>query len=102
METGPIIERIDHDLEPLMPRFFDNSRQDVETMRDALASGDMESLARLGHTAKGTGYGYGMRTMGDIGAELEVASKAADTAACGDAIERMARYLDTVVVEYRN
>ncbi|MDD3311814.1 Hpt domain-containing protein [Pseudodesulfovibrio sp.] len=102
MATGQIIERIDHDLEPLMPRFFDNSRQDVRTMRDALAGGDMESLARLGHTAKGTGYGYGMRTMGDIGAELEAAAKVADAAGCLDAIERMDRYLDTVVVEFRN
>ncbi|WP_419788249.1 Hpt domain-containing protein [Pseudodesulfovibrio sp.] len=102
MGTDSVIEKIDCDLEPLMPRFFDNSRKDVQGMREALAKGDMETLARMGHTAKGTGYGYGMRTMGDIGVELEAAAKAGDTAACARSIERMSVYLDTVVVEYRS
>jgi len=102
MASEPVIERIDADLKPLMERFFNNSRQDVDTMRQALARGDMETLRRMGHTAKGTGYGYGMRTMGDIGTALEAAAKASDAPGCGEAIEYMARYLDTVVVEFRS
>ncbi|MEF2230660.1 MAG: Hpt domain-containing protein [Pseudodesulfovibrio sp.] len=102
MVSEPVIERIDADLEPLMPRFFNNTRKEALLMREALAAGDMASLVRMGHTAKGTGYGYGMRTMGDLGRELETAAKAGDAAGCGDVIERMVHYLDTVVVELRS
>ena len=102
MSFKPAIERIEADLAPLMERFFNNSKKDVEAMRRALSDGDMETLRRMGHTAKGTGYGYGMRGLGDLGLSLEAAAQGCDAAGCEDVIERMARYLDTVVVEFRS
>ena len=102
MSFKPVTERIEADLEPLMERFFNNSKKDVEAMRLALADGDMETLRRMGHTAKGTGYGYGMRGMGDLGLALETAAQDCDVAGCEDVIKRMAHYLDTVVVEFRS
>jgi len=100
MTEPPIIERIDADLEELMERFFASSHREVETMRAALAAGDFATLARLGHTAKGTGYGYGFRGMGDIGLALEKAVLAGDHAGAAVQVERMARYLATVRVEF--
>lgn len=102
MPDVPIIERIDSDLEELMERFFENSKKDLNEMQATLDAGDMVTLARMGHTAKGTGYGYGMRGMGDIGLALEEAAKAEDMAQCQEAIGRMEHYLDTVKVEYKN
>ncbi|WP_285905400.1 Hpt domain-containing protein [Pseudodesulfovibrio pelocollis] len=100
MIETPIIERIDADLEELMERFFAGSHREVEAMRAALAEGDFTALARLGHTAKGTGYGYGFRGMGHIGLALESAALAKDHAESISQVERMARYLATVRVEY--
>lgn len=100
MDDTPIMERIDPDLEGLMERFFASSHKDVDTMRAALTGRDFATLGRLGHTAKGTGYGYGFRGMGDIGLELENAARAGDEAQCRALIERMARYLSVVRVEF--
>ncbi|MFH1912668.1 MAG: Hpt domain-containing protein [Pseudomonadota bacterium] len=102
MVETPIIERIDADLEELIERFFAGSRRDVEAMQAALAAGDFSTLIRLGHTAMGTGYGYGFRGMGAIGRALENAAQAGDHAESSAQVERMARYLATVRVEYVN
>lgn len=100
MADTPIIERIDPDLEELMERFFTSSKKDLEAMQSALDMKDFETLTRLGHTAKGTGYGYGFRGMGDIGLALEDASKASDAGAAQAQVDRMAYYLDNVKVEF--
>lgn len=100
MTDTPIIERIDSDLEPLMERFFINSEKDLVEMRTALNAGDFETLARLGHTAKGTGYGYGLMGMGDIGLALENASKIGDVAEVTVQVACMASYLANVQVEF--
>ncbi|ADU63047.1 MAG: Hpt domain-containing protein [Pseudodesulfovibrio sp.] len=100
MDDTAIIERIDSDLEELMERFFASSHKDVDTMRAAHTARDFAALERLGHTARGTGYGYGFRGMGDIGLALENAAKAGDEAQCLVLIEGMARYLATVRVEF--
>lgn len=98
--SEPIVERIDPDLEVLIERFFDNSKKDLVAMREALTSRDYETLARMGHTAKGTGYGYGFRGMGDIGMALEMAAKGVNKTDCEAQIKRLAEYLDSVQVEY--
>ncbi|MUM76942.1 Hpt domain-containing protein [Pseudodesulfovibrio sp. F-1] len=100
MTEPPIIERIDADLEELMERFFASSRREVEAMRAALAAQDFVTLARLGHTAKGTGYGYGFRGMGDIGLALESAALADDHTGAASQVERLAHYLASVRVEF--
>ncbi|MBI9081510.1 MAG: Hpt domain-containing protein [Pseudodesulfovibrio sp.] len=100
MVDGPIVEQIDPDLEELMERFFESSRKDLGKMQFALEAKDFTSLIRLGHTAKGTGYGYGFRGMGDIGLELENAAKAQSEDDVRAHIQRMAHYLDTVKVEF--
>lgn len=95
-----IIERIDPDLEVLMERFFVNSNEEVIAMRDALEARDFVTLTRLGHTAKGTGHGYGFTGMGEIGLALENAAKVNDEVESLAQVERMAHYLAHVKVEF--
>lgn len=95
-----IIERIDPDLEVLMERFFVNSNEEVIAMRDALEAKDFVTLTRLGHTAKGTGHGYGFTGMGEIGLALENAAKVNDEVESLAQVERMAHYLAHVKVEF--
>lgn len=100
MADTPIVELIDPDLEELMDRFFANSRKDIVKMRAAYDAGDFKTLARLGHTAKGTGYGYGFSGMGDIGLQLEMAAKEERQAECEEQIEKMVQYIENVRVEF--
>jgi HPt (histidine-containing phosphotransfer) domain-containing protein len=100
MIDTPTTEYISPDLEELMERFFASSRKDLDLMRAALDAEDYPTLARMGHTAKGTGYGYGFRGMGDIGLELEGAAVQRKAGQCRALVERMARYLATVQVKF--
>lgn len=100
MLDGPLVEYIDPDLEELMERFFANSKSDLEKMQETLDSGDYPTLVRLGHTAKGTGYGYGFRGMGDLGKKLEQAAKDEDARQAQALIEDMGYYLDNVQVKF--
>ena len=100
MDGAPILEIIASDLEVLMERFIDNSTRDLDAMWSALDSGDLPTLIRLGHTAKGTGYGYGMRGMGDIGLAIEAAAREGAVDRCREEIDRMAHYLANVTIEY--
>ena len=69
-------------------------------MQQALDATDFETLTRLGHTAKGTGYGYGFLGMGDIGRELEQAAKSLNRDKSQELVEQMAHYLEHVTVEF--
>ena len=100
MTSTPIIELIDPGLEDLMERFFASSNQDLVKMRVTLESEDYETLARLGHTAKGTGFGYGFQGMGEIGQALELAAKEANRSACAEQVRRMEHYLANVEVRF--
>jgi HPt (histidine-containing phosphotransfer) domain-containing protein len=102
MSEYPDVEKIPSDLEELLDRFFDVSRQDLEQMRKALNGRDFETLVRLGHTARGTGSGYGFKGMGKIGHEIEMAAMNRDSDALERHMDTLARYLDTVRVEFDN
>jgi HPt (histidine-containing phosphotransfer) domain-containing protein len=99
MSEHPEVERIPADLEELLDRFFDVCRQELEQMRNALREGDFDTLARLGHTARGTGSGYGFKGMGRIGREIELAAQNRDSDALEEHMDTLAHYLDTVQVE---
>jgi histidine phosphotransfer protein HptB len=45
--------------------------KELETLREALNSGDYECIRSLGHNLKGTGTGYGFPALSAIGKELE-------------------------------
>lgn len=100
MPEIPIVERIHPDLEELLDRFFVVSRSDLDKMVEALDAGNFEELLRLGHTAKGTGSGYGFKGMGVIGRMIEAAASEGDLHAAREHVNSLARYLDTVKVEF--
>lgn len=77
-----------------------NTRADLDKLRQALEAGDLAELRRMGHTIKGTGYGYGFRGMGALGQLLEEDAKKGDFAKIGARIDDFAEYLDNVVVEF--
>lgn len=102
MPKYPVIERINPDLKELLDRFFEVSRRDLEEMLGAIDVRDFEALARLGHTAKGTGSGYGFKGMGHIGRGIETAANARNLDDVREQVDHLARYLDIVTVEFEN
>ncbi len=100
MSELPVVEYIDAGLADLLDRFFELSRSDLQTMREAVGERDFETLTRLGHTVRGTGHGYGFSGMGEIGHAIEQAAQGRDVDALNTHMDRMDRYLSTVRVEF--
>jgi signal transduction histidine kinase/ActR/RegA family two-component response regulator len=98
----PAVERvlIEQGMEDVVPIYLNKRRADVLVYRRALAERDFDSIRNLGHKMKGTGAGYGFQTLTDLGDALESAAKHADAGAIQRKTEELARFLDTVEVEY--
>ncbi|MBT4510907.1 MAG: Hpt domain-containing protein [Chloroflexi bacterium] len=97
---GKIIVRVDEDLDDLIPGFLDNRHKDVETMKDAIASGDYETICVLGHSMKGSGGSYGFDAITDIGTLLETAAKDEDSLELQRWVNELSVYLGRVEVVY--
>jgi CheY-like chemotaxis protein len=91
---------VDPDLKEFIPSFFENRRQEVERLKNALNQGDLDTVRRLGHGLKGKGTGYGFADITTIGAGLEVAAKSGDVGGVQKAIDDLASYLDRVDITY--
>src|SRR5205085_10305358 len=86
----------------LVPAFLRNRRNEVESLRQALAKGDLEQLRQLAHRMRGVGGSYGF----DYVTTLALARALLDLAAEGD-VKSLARlvgdyadYLANVRIEY--
>ncbi|WP_223070502.1 Hpt domain-containing protein [Paenibacillus caui] len=89
---------IDIDLEELIPAYLEKRRKDIQTIEAALGSDDFETIRVIGHSAKGSGAGYGFDLITEVGAQIELAAKAQNQALIRDNLETLADFLDHVVV----
>ena len=82
---------IDSELEELIPMFFENTREEIHALQNALEQEDYETLRRLGHSIKGASRGYGFEKMGDLGLTIENAAKEKQS------IEELQRLLNELI-----
>ncbi len=97
---GKIIVRVDEALEDLIPGFLDNRHKDVETMNEALNSGDYDTVRVLGHSMKGSGGGYGFDAITDVGMSIETAAIDKNSQEIQKWINELSVYLGRVEVVY--
>jgi PAS domain S-box-containing protein len=79
-----------------VPAFLQHRKQDVVTMRNALARGDFETIERLAHMMKGSGASFGFPVISIISAALELEAQASDVGALGVSVSELSTYLDGV------
>lgn len=77
-ERASPVAVVDPDILDLIPAFLDDRRADLMTIGAALASDDLKTVVRLGHSMKGSGRAYGMSAVSALGEAIEAAAKAAD------------------------
>ncbi|HTP60725.1 MAG TPA: Hpt domain-containing protein [Burkholderiales bacterium] len=98
--SEPITVTVAKDLEDLIPTFMKNRAKELETLRTALAGGDLEQLRQLGHRMKGVGNSYGFEKVSLLGKSLEDGAKSSDRAVLGAIIDDYADYLARVKIVY--
>ncbi|MCF8721590.1 Hpt domain-containing protein [Nitrospina gracilis] len=90
---------IPKELKSLIPGYLADRRQDVERMRGFLANDDITALKNLAHMIKGSGASYGFEELSFLGGVLEAVASS-EREKMKSTLERMARYLDNVEIEY--
>ena len=90
----------DPELKDIIPEYLANRKQDVTTIAQALAAGDLDTIRVLGHRMKGSGGGYGFDAITAIGDILEQAAQSANTAAIRQQLQCLADFVERVKVVY--
>ena len=96
-----IIVHVDPELEDLIPGFLENRRNDIKSMLEALEQGDFETIRVLGHSMKGSGWGYGFDAITEMGGFLEQAAKKRDADEVRKWVGELVTYLERVEVVSR-
>jgi len=91
---------VDEELAPLIPRFLQRKRADVQMMCDCLEQQDYERVRVVGHNIKGEGGGYGLDALTEIGSSIEEAARGKDSKQLHALVEALATYLNEVEVVY--
>jgi len=99
MASGPaerVVVRIDADLLGLSRAYLANRRKEVEVIKAALQRQDFETIYRIGHNMHGSGRMFGFDELTAIGALLQRAVTAADSAGILRLQDRMGDFVSRV------
>lgn len=92
------IVSVDCELKAIIPKFFEYTRRDIESMRAALAQGDFETIRLLAHSTKGAGGGYGFDFISDVGRSLENAAREKDAQGVDKLLGELFSYMERVKI----
>jgi HPt (histidine-containing phosphotransfer) domain-containing protein len=99
-KTEKIVINIDADLKPIIPRFFELRHDDIRSIGEALAAGDFEKIAMIGHSMKGSGGGYGFDYITEIGKSIEDAGRRRDSLEIKRWANELSNYIEKVEIVY--
>lgn len=89
---------IEAGMRPLVTKFLNNRRRDVDIISVSLEAGDFETIQQLAHNLKGAGASYGFPFISEIGIALEQAACAKQAAFIIQNVLQLSTYLDCVEV----
>ena len=96
----PMNEHFSRWIADRIPAYLDSRAADLEALRRALAENDLSRIQDLAHKMKGTGCSYGFDEITKIGALLEEAAKARNTAEIDRWISSLSDCLDRITTPH--
>ncbi len=84
----------------LIPRFLENRRAELASLRENFARDEYEQLKQLGHRMRGVGASYGFERVSALGARIEECASRTDRAALDAAIAEYADHLARLQIVY--
>jgi HPt (histidine-containing phosphotransfer) domain-containing protein len=97
---GAIRVRPPAGIEEAVPLFLDITREDLQSLNDALRTQDYSKIRFIGHDLKGSGGGYGFDEISNLGKFIEEAAKRSDGEEIGKHVSALADYLNRVEVVF--
>lgn len=98
MDNNKLI--IDEDLRDLIPDYIEKRIAELGLIEDKLNANDFVYLKQLAHDWQGTGGGYGIPLITEIGERLNTAAKAGDKPMIRRLAGQLGRYLERVEITY--
>jgi CheY-like chemotaxis protein/anti-sigma regulatory factor (Ser/Thr protein kinase) len=83
------------------PAYLESCRLNAAAMLEALDRADFQTVTILGHNLRGSGGGFGLPAITDIGARLEMAADEADLAESRRWVGELSSYLDSIAADVR-
>jgi HPt (histidine-containing phosphotransfer) domain-containing protein len=96
MSRGDIVVKVDRRLSDLVPRFIARCGHEAAALNRAADAGEWAAARMIGHALHGTGGGYGLDEVTNIGRETESAAERRDAPALRQLAERLADYIARV------
>ncbi len=90
---------IDEDIADLAESYVSNRLEELSGIPDSVQSQDFEGIRRIAHNIKGSGGGYGMPRVSELGAELERAAREEEPVTILRLTDELRGYLKTVVFQ---
>lgn len=98
--AGKFVVIVDAELEGIMPRYLEIRAEELLMIQQALADNDAEKISFFGHRLRGSGGGYGLERLTEMGGLLETAGDNEDFITAARAIAELAEYLEKLEIEY--
>jgi CheY-like chemotaxis protein len=92
--------RADKRLEEILPAYLERQRAAAQSIPPLIDAGDFASIRGLGHRMKGSGSGYGVPRLSELGAAIEEAAMAQDGARIHELAEELGAYLERLTISY--
>ncbi len=96
----PIEVTISARLKEIMPIYLQRRRADLKSLRTAADAMDYSSIQTIGHMMKGSGAGYGLQRVSELGAAIEAAADAHEAGAVKSATSALEEYLDALQIRW--
>ncbi|MDQ6700607.1 MAG: response regulator [Acidobacteriota bacterium] len=97
---APIEVTISSKLAEIMPVYLARRRADIEALPAALESGDYARIQTIGHKMKGTGSGYGLDGITEMGSAIEKAGAEQNDEVVRERIRELGEYLDRLRITW--
>lgn len=95
-------EKPEEGLEEYVPNFITDREQELILLKQALDSGDFESLRKKAHDWKGFSRPFGFLHLEKIGIQLEIAAKSSSQSECASLLDETEKYLQLKKEQLQN
>lgn len=92
--------QIDRELEDLIPDYLENRRIELGELRSHISRNDVAKIKTIGHKLAGNAGGYGLHSLGKIGAKIESAAIANDLSEMVQYADEIEDFLKNIEIEY--
>jgi CheY-like chemotaxis protein len=94
------VVEVEDGMEDAVPGYIEKRKAELALYQSALEHDDFDSAKKMAHKMKGTGAGYGMPRLTELGAAIEKASLDKQGGQLRDLVAQLAKYLDNIELKY--